>query len=186
MQGRIRTLSNALSLLRVLLVVPISLALTAGTPQGRTAAMTLILLAGATDYLDGFFARRMGQVSDLGKILDPVADKIAVGVVAVILTVQGSVPVWFLAAVVARDLAILAAGVYLTRKKSVVLQSNRLGKWTAGTLALTLFAAVAGPEFSVPVVPALLAVSAAMLAASSVSYAVRFFSELTGPPAGTP
>jgi CDP-diacylglycerol--glycerol-3-phosphate 3-phosphatidyltransferase len=175
MKGSFRTLSNALSLLRILLVLPISFSLMLDRTGSRKAAMFLIIAAAATDFLDGYFARKMGEVTELGKILDPVADKIAVGAVALILAAQGRVPLWFLSAIVVRDLLILAGGWYLSRKKSLLLQSNRLGKWTAGALALTLFAAIAEGGHQGTVSQALVALSTVMLAASSVSYGIRFF-----------
>jgi cardiolipin synthase len=183
MTGSIRTLSNALSLLRILLVVPISAMLMLDTAAGRSIAMALIFIAGLTDFLDGYVARKKGEITDLGKILDPVADKTAIAAVGVVLASQGRVPVWFLLAVVARDVLILAGGLFLRRKRSILLQSNRLGKWTAGVLALTLCAAVADPGSSGPVVQGLLGLSMVMAAASLVSYGARFVSALAGNPA---
>jgi CDP-diacylglycerol--glycerol-3-phosphate 3-phosphatidyltransferase len=179
MEGSIRSLSNALSLLRILLVAPVSLALISDTPGSRTVAMVLIVVAAMTDFLDGYVARKKGEVTELGKILDPVADKTAVGAVGLILALQERVPVWFVAAILARDLLIVAGGYYLKKKKSLLPQSNRLGKWTAGVLALTLFAAVAEGGAGGPLVPVLLTLSTAMLVFSSFSYGARFASALS-------
>jgi len=179
MKGGFRTLSNALSLLRILLVIPISASLALDTTGGRNAALLLIIAAAATDYLDGYFARKKGEVTELGKILDPVADKVAVGAVGLILAAQGKVPVWFLTSIVVRDLMILAGGYYLTRKKSLILQSSMLGEWAAGALALTLFAAAAGEGTQGAILPVLLLLSTVMLAASLTSYGVRFFSAVS-------
>ncbi len=186
MKGGFRTLSNALSLLRILLVVPISVSLMLDTPAGRGTAMLLIVAAAATDFLDGYYARKKGEVTELGKILDPVADKIAVGAVALILAVQGRVPVWFPAVVVVRDLLILSGGYYLSRRKSLILQSNRLGKWTAGVLALTLFAALPDGGYWGAVLRVLLTVSAVMIVVSTLSYGGRFFSAISAPRATNP
>ncbi|HLB01148.1 MAG TPA: CDP-alcohol phosphatidyltransferase family protein [Bacteroidota bacterium] len=183
MKGTVRTLSNALSLLRILLAIPITFSLLLDTPDGRAVAIVLILAAGITDFLDGYVAREKGEITEMGKILDPVADKIAVGAVALVLALQGRVPVWFLAAILVRDGLILAGGYYLSRKTSLVLQSNMLGKWTAGALALTLLAAIFDPLLTGAVQVILIGVSSSMIAASSVSYALRFFSALPGTPA---
>ena len=67
------TVSNGLSALRIVLVVPISLLLLHGGDD-RFLILSLILLAVLTDYFDGVFARRSGRVTELGKIIDPVAD----------------------------------------------------------------------------------------------------------------
>lgn len=182
MKGSIRTLSNALSFLRILLVAPISFLLLLDTPAGRTLAIPLIIAAGITDFLDGYVARKKGEITELGKILDPVADKIAVGVVALILAFQGRVPLWFVGAILVRDLLILAGGVYLSRRKSLVLQSNRLGKWTAGAMALTLLFAIPEVTASGDVQMVLLTLTTAMIIVSSISYASRFTSVLSGPP----
>jgi cardiolipin synthase len=76
-------------------------------------ALALMAIAGASDAIDGWLARKFGWMSKLGATLDPVADKLLVGVLFVVLTLQGHLPPWLVAIVVGRDAIILAgAGVY--------------------------------------------------------------------------
>jgi CDP-diacylglycerol--glycerol-3-phosphate 3-phosphatidyltransferase len=168
MTGRTWTLSNGLSILRILLVVPVSILLSSGSAGDRVTAALLIALAALTDYLDGLIARKRNQVTGFGKIIDPVADKVGIGAVTVILAARGELPAWFAAAVVGRDLAILASAAFLSGRGAGVPQSNRAGKWAAGVMALTVFAAVVDPaDASGARIPSL-AASALMILISSL------------------
>ena len=142
MQGRIWTLSNGLSFFRVLLVIPIAYLLYLNLPPYRFYAAILIIIAGLTDLFDGMLARKLNQVSDFGKIIDPIADKIGIGTVAVIVTMQGKLPPWFLIAVLLRDSLIFLGGLYIKKTKGVILQSNSSGKWAAAMLAFMLLITV--------------------------------------------
>ena len=103
-----RHIPNALCILRMLLVVPIAWLLTVGE-YGLT--LWVFALAGFTDGLDGFLAKRCGWMSELGKILDPLADKILLVSVFIILAVLGIVPVWLAATAVLRDVTITAGAI---------------------------------------------------------------------------
>ena len=105
-EDRILTLPNAITVVR-LCTLPVFVYLLFGQDD-RWAAGWVLFLIGSTDWLDGYLARRLGQVSTVGKILDPVADRLLffVGVVSII--IDGSVPVWFAVAVLAREAAVAA------------------------------------------------------------------------------
>jgi cardiolipin synthase len=104
---RILTLPNVISVVR-LLCVPVFLYLLFGR-ENRAAAAWMLAALGATDWVDGYIARRWNQVSELGKVLDPVADRVLliVGIVAVL--VDGSVPVVVAVIALARE-AIISVG----------------------------------------------------------------------------
>ena len=95
----------------------------------------LCLLLVATDALDGFLARRLGQRSELGSYLDPLADKLLVLMGFSMLSTKGHVPAWLLALVLSRDgLILIGVGVYLLAKgKPMEVSPTRLGKATAVT-----------------------------------------------------
>jgi cardiolipin synthase len=103
-----RHIPNALCVLRMLLVVPVAWLLVRGE-----YLMTLWVFgfAAATDGLDGFLAKRCGWTSELGKILDPLADKILLVGVFLTLAVQDLVPWWLAATAVARDVVITAGAI---------------------------------------------------------------------------
>jgi cardiolipin synthase (CMP-forming) len=173
MLPRIWTISNAFTLLRCILVIPIALLLLS---QASSVWIVLLLMAIAiaTDWFDGYFARKFNQVTELGKILDPVADKIAVSVIATILTVQGRFPVWLFAAIIVRDLLILAGGIYVTQKYRLVLQSNWMGKWTVTSIAMCLLLAVINDQSLDTATIVLSIITGLLLAGSFVSYMQRF------------
>ncbi|MET0532817.1 MAG: CDP-alcohol phosphatidyltransferase family protein [Steroidobacter sp.] len=103
-----RHIPNALCILRMLLVVPVAWLLSEGEYQ---LTLWLFAFAGLTDGLDGFLAKRFGWTSELGKILDPLADKILLVSVFITLAALGIVPVWLAATAVLRDVTITAGAI---------------------------------------------------------------------------
>lgn len=102
-----RHLPNALCVLRMLLIAPIAVLLLTGRPQ---PALLVFAVAALTDALDGFLAKRFGWQTELGKRLDPLADKLLLVTVFVVVAVLGSAPVWLAVSVVTRDVVITAGG----------------------------------------------------------------------------
>ncbi len=173
-RGAVWTPSNALSVLRMLLVVPAALCYTASFPYHREAAVLVVLLAMLTDTLDGYIARARHEVSELGKIIDPLADKVGIGVLLLVMAAAGDVRLWYVAAVVGRDLLILLGGVVIRKKKKRVLPSMLPGKIAVVLIAITLVVAMLGnPELDSLGAFTLWA-SVVMMAASLAVYAVRF------------
>ena len=84
------------------------------------------MVAAATDRLDGWLARRSGQVTDLGKLLDPIADKVLIGTALVLLSWLGDLPWWVTVVILVRELGITAMRFFLLRY--VVLPASRGGK----------------------------------------------------------
>ncbi|MHB1986987.1 MAG: CDP-alcohol phosphatidyltransferase family protein [Acidimicrobiales bacterium] len=75
----------------------------------RIAAVIVLAVAGATDFVDGYVARRFNQVSTLGKVLDPTADRVVLGTGIIAIAVYGAVPAWLVALVVGREALVSAA-----------------------------------------------------------------------------
>lgn len=124
---RILTVPNALSLLR-LLGVPLFLWLVLG-PHADGWALLVLAVSGATDYLDGYLARLLGQTSRLGTLLDPAADRLYILSTLVALLVRHVVPDWLVAALIARDVLIAGLVPLLRRRLGVVaLPVHFLGK----------------------------------------------------------
>jgi len=103
-------LPNAITVLRILLVFPTGWLLL----ETRYAeALVLMAVAGASDALDGWMARRFGWMSQFGAAMDPVADKLLVAATFIIFTIQGHIPIWVAAIVLGRDAIIMGgAGAY--------------------------------------------------------------------------
>ena len=133
-EDRILTVPNAVTVTR-LLCIPLFVWLMARpNHSGWYAAAWLLGALGATDGVDGYVARRFRQVSTLGKVLDPVADRLLLGTAAVSTIVLGAVPLWIGLAALVRE-AIVAAGFLAV----AALGAKRMDvQWAgkAGTLAL--------------------------------------------------
>ena len=129
---RIVTVPNAITLVR-LACIPLFVWLLFGPDRQRAAAL-LLGARGATDWVDGFVARRYHQVSTLGKVLDPVADRVLVATAVITITIHGAVPVWFGAATLAREVVVSVAVLLLASLGAKRIDVLWVGK--AGTFAL--------------------------------------------------
>jgi cardiolipin synthase (CMP-forming) len=129
----IRTVPNAVTLVRLLLM-PVCAYLLASGRFGWGLVLTAVV--GSTDWVDGWLARRYGQVSRLGQLLDPLADRLLIASVAIALVVQGVLPWPAAALLLARDLVLLAGWPLLKRRGIEPPEVIFLGK--AATLVLLL------------------------------------------------
>jgi len=162
------TVSNLLSLSRIPLVALFAAIMIADVPSAELWGLGVLLLTMLTDKLDGDIARRFGQESTWGRIIDPLADKIGVAVVSVVLVVLEMIPLWFVALLLLRDLLILVGGVLLRLRTGVVLPSNIAGKWAVGVIAVTLLLALLRAPDGVQLAAQL--ISAAMAGISLILY----------------
>ena len=128
---RVLTIPNGLSFLRLLLV-PVFAVLILGGRDGW--ALLVLVLSSASDYLDGNLARRWHQVTRLGQLLDPFADRLYILTTLLGLAHRGLVPWWLVAVLLARDLTMLVTVPVLARVGHTVLPVHFLGK--AGTFCL--------------------------------------------------
>ena len=134
--NRIVTIPNALSCLRILLT-PFMLYYLS-REDGHIEILVLLLVAVVSDFFDGFLARKLDQISNLGKILDPLADKVVVVTLCVGLVFFRDFPLWALSLIIFRDVVILLSGLYIVRKRAYVPMSNILGKITVNMYALLI------------------------------------------------
>jgi cardiolipin synthase len=135
----ILTVPNLITAVR-LACVPLFLWLLFGAHRQTDAAILLAVL-GATDWVDGYVARRWHQVSTLGKVLDPTADRILVGTAVIAVIIHGAVPLWFGVATLAREVLVSAAVLLLAALGAERIDVLWVGK--AGTFGLM----VAYPSF---------------------------------------
>jgi cardiolipin synthase (CMP-forming) len=146
--GSVRHIPNTISAIRIVLVVPIAMTL-----ARHQLSLTLILfaIAALSDAADGFLAKRFGWQSELGGILDPVADKLLLATVFVTLGFLGLVPPWLVVAAVARDAIImLGAAAYRFFIGSLTAHPSSISKFNTLCQAAFILAVVARAEFSVP------------------------------------
>jgi len=128
----ILTIPNALTLLRALGIPVFLWALFAGNQD--FLAIVILVLAGATDYLDGKLARALNQYSRLGELLDPLVDRLYIAAVLIGLTIRGVIPLWLLTLLILRDLILATTLPGLYRIGKGPLPVTFLGK--AATLNL--------------------------------------------------
>jgi cardiolipin synthase len=131
---QVLTLPNLITLAR-LACLPLFLWLLFGK-EDRAAAAALLALLGITDWVDGYLARHLGQVSELGKILDPVADRLLFLVGAGGILIDGSVPAWFAVIVLVRETLVGGATLVLAALGARRIDVTWFGK--AGTFGLMI------------------------------------------------
>lgn len=131
-EDRVLTVPNVISVVR-LACVPLFLWLLFGKDD-RYAAALLLGALGATDWVDGWMARRFDQVSKAGKVLDPTADRILLLVAIGAILVDGSVPAWVAVAALAREALVAVAALVLAALGATRIDVQWVGK--AGTFAL--------------------------------------------------
>ena len=170
-------LANLFSIVRVVLVPFLLYSLKQDGAAVSAATLALILLAAFTDLADGYVARRFNQVSQLGRILDPLADKIFLGALGAALVVWRDFPAWLFAMLVTRDSAIILTGLLLLRSNRQVIPANKFGKYTTACM----IAAILGHVMGIPAVArgTLNGAAALLLIASSLSYAFTLHRILT-------
>lgn len=135
-------ISNQLSLLRIILIIPAVYLIFYQNYTNTNIIVGILIAMYISDLLDGYLARKLNQVSELGKIIDPIADKIAVVSIAIVLFLQGRIEIWFFVVVISRDLLIIVFGIYLKSKSKIVLMSNYPGKLAVFSIGIILLLAV--------------------------------------------
>lgn len=132
-KGKVFTLSNFLSLLRLVGAFYLY-HVTARKELELTLIVTLILII--TDFADGYFARKMHQVSEMGKILDPLADKVCVGLGIFALYQYYGLPLWITVVIIGRDILIVLGSLVLMSRLPYVTPSAMPGKIAVTILSL--------------------------------------------------
>jgi len=130
---RFLTIPNLLSIFRILLIFPLAFNV---WYDKFNVVVLLVVLAFISDYLDGIIARHFNQISEWGKILDPLADKLSIGILMVVLYLKQQVALWLVLIVVGRDVVILLGGVFVAEKYKHITPSDFIGKVTANVLAI--------------------------------------------------
>lgn len=132
---KLLTIPNVLSLLRLALIPPIIYCVLQDDKRLFYVGIALIGFSILTDFLDGKLARKLNQVTEVGKIIDPIADKVAVGSLIIVLILYRDFPIWAAVIIIGRDLLILIAGLVWATKYKYSIPSNWWGK-----IAVTMIA----------------------------------------------
>lgn len=164
-----RDIPNALCVLRILLVAPLLWAI---LTERFVLATLLFGTAGFTDLLDGLLARRYGWHTDLGAVLDPIADKVLTIGVFVSLIVVGLVPRWLAVLVIGRDVVIMAGGVLYRRLIGPFKAgARRAGKANTAAMLLFVLLLLAREAVGVPSATVVTTVGAILVVTAIVSAA---------------
>jgi cardiolipin synthase len=135
-------LPNVITVIRILLVFPTGWLL---LETRYVEALVLMAIAGASDALDGWMARRFGWMSRFGAAMDPVADKLLVAATFIIFTVQGYIPIWVAAIVLGRDAVIMGgAGAYRLFFEPIEFAPTYISKANTATQIVTLLMLLLG------------------------------------------
>ena len=110
-------------------------------------ALFVFFFAGATDILDGYLARRNQWITNLGKILDPLADKLMQCTVLICLLLKDYIPLWFVAPFIAKELFFLLISLIVIKRRSVVVVSKWYGKLTVCVFYLTIGSSIVFRDF---------------------------------------
>src|SRR5437660_2309896 len=129
--------ANRLTLSRLVLIVLFVVLLSSSWHYARTAALLIFLIAGITDFIDGEVARRYGVITNFGKLMDPLVDKIMMAAAFISLVPLKAVPAWAATTVVARDFLITGLRL-MASAKGRVLPADRLGKQKTSWQIITI------------------------------------------------
>ena len=177
MYKEIFLIPNILSLTRILLLFPTGYLLMHENGENNVIIIVLLILMYITDLLDGYLARKFNMISELGKTIDPLADKICITVLVLIICFQNRIPIWFVSIVIIRDLLILIFGLYLKIKKKTVLMSNYPGKIAVLSIGIILLISIINnnnTELFNYISSLLYSISLLLIVYSSIMYFIRF------------
>ena len=179
-------LPNVLTIFRIFLVPFLVVVLLTKFEGKEILGVIIFLVAAATDVLDGYLARRRKQVTDLGKLLDPVADKLLISAALISLVEQGVAPAWMVVVIVGREFAV--GGLRsVAIQRGITIPASVWGKFKMGSQVLAVVLLILGPKL--PAVrlaggkeigsgEAVLWLVVVLAVASGVDYFLKFYRRL--------
>lgn len=163
---RILTVPNVISFSRIALI-PAFVVLIVDRDTTRLGVLLFVAVV-ATDWVDGAIARATGQVSDLGKVLDPVADRLAIAAGLIALVARDAFPLWAALLILVRDALVLIAGLVLLVARRARIEVRTLGKMATFAL-MAAIGLIAWGELGYALEPAALAVGWTLFAVGIVA-----------------
>ena len=127
---KLKSIPNILSIFRILLVGAFIYAFYFDYPNNLQYALIVFLSAGLSDVIDGFLARKFNWITNLGKILDPLADKLMQCTVLVCMLTKKLIPAWLVVPFICKEFLMLLGGLLIIKKRRFVVVSNIYGKMT--------------------------------------------------------
>ena len=176
---KLKNIPNILSLIRILLVF-VFLFVFFGL-DNTYLALLIFLIAAATDIVDGYLARRNNRITNLGKILDPFADKFMQCTVLISLWIRDIVPLWFVIPFFAKEIFTLIIGFIVIRRRSVNVVSKRYGKAAVCLFYATIAISIIFQDILAnthPIVPILIYVPAVVFALAALVAYIKHYAYL--------
>jgi len=167
------TWSNLISLTRVLVTIPIIYIHYQNNKEVSQLVTFLIIYGAISDYLDGLVARLRNEISELGKMLDPIADKVMAFLLFFYTVWLGWIPLWFFLIGVTRDLLIMIGSWYIKKERGKVAMSTMSGKISVNVLGLYWMSVFFFPDAG-NVQLILMISSLIMMGASFIDYFYRY------------
>ena len=174
MNKEIFLLPNILSIFRLIAVIPVGYFLFSDSESSKIIIFSLFVFMLITDLSDGYVARKFNQVSETGKIIDPLVDKISIAAIAIMLLIKGLIPLWFIIVVLGRDILILIFGMYIKNRYKVTLMSNNPGRLAALFIGLILLLSIINHELLNKQLSFIYIITIGLILYSSILYLKRF------------
>lgn len=172
------TVPNLLSVVRLLLI-PLIIWFYA-VRENRLAAISVIVLSGITDVVDGYIARHFNMVSDLGKILDPFADKLTQGIVAICLITEYPLMLPIVIFFVVKELIMSVLGLLCMKKKDLISGAKWYGKANTFFLYTVMSCLILFPNMPDTLVTVLIILCGAAMLISLLLYVRFYIKQITG------
>jgi len=167
-------LPNKLTILRVILIIPFCIIMLTGWPgsAGKWIAVTIFIVASITDMLDGMIARKNGLVTNFGKFMDPLADKLLVCAALICLMDRGTIPAWAVIIIMSREFII--SGFRLVASDSgVVIAASYFGKFKTVSQMVMIIMMICDFEILKPLTVIAMYVAVISTVISLVDYIVK-------------
>ena len=166
---------NILSIIRLILVPVFAIVYFQPHGEGRIAALVVFVVACLTDVLDGYIARRYNQISELGKVIDPLADKLMQCTAITCLVITGIIPIWVIVILALKELAILIGGSCVSNRIGVVVHSRWFGKLSTVVINVTVALVILFPGIPYSVRTGLFLLAIVMAVIAMILYAKEYF-----------
>ena len=170
-----KNIPNILSSFRICLVPVFVIVYFSESAHSKIFAVLIYALASFTDFLDGFIARKYHITTNVGKVLDPLGDKLMTVAVLVSITVDGVIPVWVVSVAVAKEVLMGIGGLVVHRRGSgEIPPSNMIGKSSTVVFFLVCAALMLLPGIGRGLAVIMISVAVALMLAAFVSYITMF------------
>ena len=169
-----KNIPNVLSVIRIMLVPIFIMLYFYNYPENMWIAVAVFFLAGATDVVDGYLARRNNWITDIGKLFDPLADKMMQCAALTCFYITDIIPIWLYVTYVAKELMLIVGAIFMLHRRSVVVKSGFWGKFAVcvfyASIAVLVYLQTAALETSEKWTPVICAVMLCFAIVALVQY----------------